>query len=163
MLRRVVGGFDAEDVARLQAQRDRIFQPWNPGDHVAFAVPTTSSKLGYGLYLSPTNQRSAAEEALGGLPAGLEVTGWWQCREDMRHLISKESGLILGVVGGFVHEAARAVGPVVKSPGQSNRWAFLVQPLETARYKDVEGFVPSMPLGGTYVNATSIRRGLPSQ
>lgn len=143
MLHRVTGGYRADDVARLERQRRKPFVPWNVGDRLLLAVPTTQEGgWDSDLSLSLDNYRDLAERGLGGVPDGLDITGWWPTREEMLHRLVGEQAIVVGIVGGYVREAGMILqGFRCLEPERYRRCAYLIEPLTDEALDAVRGVV----------------------
>ena len=155
MLRKVKGGYSAADAHSLERQKRTLFTPWNPSDPLYFAVPTTS-KGGWdsNLRLSEGNYRALAEVGLGPVPDGCDITGWWPVRDDMLDRLVTERAVILGIVGGYVREAARIRdGYRCMEDVRRRRCAFLIAPLGGDDLEVLRGYVDG-PIGHTGMYVT---------
>lgn len=122
----------------------------------AFAAPINDPKLGAELSLSAHNSR---REAIGGfqnnfgitIRPGQSVTGWWAIDDDIAKDLAENKGIILGVVGGLVIEAARIVSSDFYTNPEDNRKVFIIEILNEAMTQQYIGYVPRMNNTGTYV------------
>ena len=141
MLRRVTGGYRAQEVHQLECQRGTEFVPWNVGDDLYLAVATTTmGGWDSNLRLSPGNYRAVAEKALGLAPEGCDITGWWSVKAATLDQLVNEQAIIVSLVGGYVREAGRIRdGFKTFHPDRSSLCAFVYEPLSDAALSSVLG------------------------
>lgn len=142
--------FNPAGVAELEAMRHKEWakSTWWDASTPILAVPTNALDLGSSLYLSAGNDRQEAIDGYvttsgHGQPPGTQVTGWWAVADEGVQRLVDEQGIILGVTGGFVFEAARVIA-LAKTREFYRRRAFLVAPLQHDELQQYLGYVPKM-------------------
>lgn len=117
-------------------------------------VSITSQELEQSLTLSKHNGRDEALEELSRkgrtLAPDEEVSGWWQIEQsNLDRLIANES-VLLGVIGGYVKEAATIVEAISRSSYQ-NRVSLIIKPITGKELEAYRGYIPGVRQGTRYV------------
>ena len=103
------------------------------------AVSITSQELEQSLTLSKHNGRPDEE-----------VSGWWQIEQsNLDRLIANES-VLLGVIGGYIKEAATIVEAISRSSYQ-NRVSLIIKPITGKELEAYRGYIPGVRQGTRYV------------
>lgn len=124
-------------------------------NRVFAAVAISGKDLTQSLILSTPNGRADAlnELKLRGrsLTPQEEVSGWWQMADSSLDRLIAENSVLLGVIGGYVIEAAKIIEPVSRTSFQ-NRVSLIIEPITGEELEQYRGYVPGVRLGTRYVH-----------
>ncbi len=126
------------------------------------AVAISGEKLTQSLILSSSNGRINALNELKRrgrvLAPQEEVSGWWQISDSSLDRLIAENSVLLGVIGGYVVEAAKIIEPVLRTSFQ-NRVSLIIEPITGKDLDKYRGYVPGVRLGTRYVHPLNSSEG----